>query len=244
VSDTPSEAQPQSPPPGPKIVVMSDGPYEVTGSVPLMEQAIKVGDDGHPWEYEQLREFRTGRRYRLCRCGRSESKPFCDDSHERVGFDGTETADRTPYAEQAEVVEGTEMSMTDVTVLCALARFCQPHGDAWHLLPRTDDPDVRDVVRHETEHCPAGRLVGWMGRPGEPGAHALEPNLEPSISVLQDEPKGVSGPLWVRGGITIESADGSAYEVRNRVTLCRCGMSGNKPFCDGSHIPIRFRDHD
>jgi CDGSH-type Zn-finger protein len=39
----------------------------------------------------------------------------------------------------------------------------------------------------------------------------------------------------VRGGITIESADGVPYEVRNRVTLCRCGRSDNKPFCDASH---------
>jgi len=31
-------------------------------------------------------------------------------------------------------------------------------------------------------------------------------------------------------------ADGRAYEVRNRVSLCRCGKSKNKPFCDGSHL--------
>jgi CDGSH-type Zn-finger protein len=48
--------------------------------------------------------------------------------------------------------------------------------------------------------------------------------------------------LWVRGGIPVISADGFAYEVRNRVTLCRCGASANKPFCDGSHYKISFRD--
>ena len=46
----------------------------------------------------------------------------------------------------------------------------------------------------------------------------------------------------VRGGIQIESADGFKYEVRNRVTLCRCGKSQNKPFCDGTHAQIKFRD--
>jgi CDGSH-type Zn-finger protein len=46
---------------------------------------------------------------------------------------------------------------------------------------------------------------------------------------------GVVGPIMVRGGITIEGADGTVYEKRNRVTLCRCGKSKNKPFCDGSH---------
>ncbi|MHB8164175.1 MAG: CDGSH iron-sulfur domain-containing protein [Methanoregula sp.] len=42
------------------------------------------------------------------------------------------------------------------------------------------------------------------------------------------------------GGIVFltqkRDADGKPYTVRNRVTLCRCGKSGNKPFCDGSHV--------
>ena len=58
----------------------------------------------------------------------------------------------------------------------------------------------------------------------------------------QDPAEGVSGGLWVRGGITVESADGFRYETRNRVTLCRCGASRNKPFCDGSHAEVRFTD--
>ncbi len=40
----------------------------------------------------------------------------------------------------------------------------------------------------------------------------------------------------------VKSATGKTYERRNRVTLCRCGRSVNKPFCDGSHLP--FRDGD
>ena len=38
------------------------------------------------------------------------------------------------------------------------------------------------------------------------------------------------------GRIPIQSADGTEYEVRNRATLCRCGRSHNKPFCDGTHL--------
>jgi CDGSH-type Zn-finger protein len=41
----------------------------------------------------------------------------------------------------------------------------------------------------------------------------------------------------VRGEIPIQSADGKIYRIRNRVTLCRCGKSLNKPFCDSSHYP-------
>jgi CDGSH-type Zn-finger protein len=54
----------------------------------------------------------------------------------------------------------------------------------------------------------------------------------------------VSGPIWAKGGITVEAADGFQYEVRNRVTLCRCGASKNKPFCDGTHCSIKFNDGD
>jgi CDGSH-type Zn-finger protein len=42
--------------------------------------------------------------------------------------------------------------------------------------------------------------------------------------------------------VQIVSADGSHYEVRNRVTLCRCGASGNKPFCDGARAATKFKD--
>jgi hypothetical protein len=72
--------------------------------------------------------------------------------------------------------------------------------------------------------------------------HALEPKLPASIGLVQDPARHVSGPLWVRGGIPVVAADGTTYEIRNRVALCRCGASSNKPFCDGSHASIKFRD--
>jgi hypothetical protein len=64
---------------------------------------------------------------------------------------------------------------------------------------------------------------------------AVEPEYEPSIAAIAD------GPLWVRGAIKVQAADGFAYEQRNRITLCRCGQSENKPFCDGSHKEAGFR---
>ena len=69
-----------------------------------------------------------------------------------------------------------------------------------------------------------------------------EPTLPVSIGLVEDPAQGCSGPLWLRGGIPVVGADGVEYEVRNRVTLCRCGGSKNKPFCDGTHAAIKFRD--
>jgi hypothetical protein len=70
----------------------------------------------------------------------------------------------------------------------------------------------------------------------------VEPNLPQSIGVVEDPSKQCSGPLWIRGGIPVESASGERYETRNRVTLCRCGQSSNKPFCDGTHAATGFDD--
>ncbi len=63
----------------------------------------------------------------------------------------------------------------------------------------------------------------------------IEPKLPQSIGLVEDPAKKCSGPLWVRGGIPLIGADGRAYEIRNRMTLCRCGRSENKPFCNGAH---------
>ena len=51
-----------------------------------------------------------------------------------------------------------------------------------------------------------------------------------------------NGPLSVRGPFTLVDQDGAEYEVagKKRVALCRCGLSANKPFCDGSHSRLGF----
>ena len=101
----------------------------------------------------------------------------------------------------------------------------------WNLVKRTDHADARKLTEHEAGHCPSGRLVAADRKTGR----ELEPKHEPSIGLVEDTSQGVSGPLWVRGGIPVVGADGKEYEVRNRVTLCRCGRSSNKPFCNGAH---------
>ncbi len=68
------------------------------------------------------------------------------------------------------------------------------------------------------------------------GCNARIPDGTP-LALIEDPGIGVSGPIWVRGGVRIESAEGKIYEIRNRVTLCRCGKSKNKPFCDSAHWP-------
>jgi CDGSH-type Zn-finger protein len=229
MSDTPAEM---------KIVVRKDSSLLVTGGVPLAIQTIVPNKDGLSWQWQEGKKFPDKPKYSLCRCGHSKTKPYCDTSHKEIGFDGTETADRAPVAERSEVIDGPTLALEDDESLCAFARFCDPGGKVWSLVEGSNDPEMRKLAIREAMHCPAGRLV-IIDKETDT---ALEPDLPPSIGVVEDPVLGASGPLWVRGGIPIESHDGTKYEVRNRVTLCRCGASSNKPFCDGSHASIKFQD--
>ncbi len=222
-----------------KIVISKDGPYVVSAGIPLTMEIIEPNEEGLSWDWKEAKTFETKKAgYSLCRCGRSKTMPFCDSSHTKIRFDGTETATRRPFVRQAEVFDGPNLALSDAEELCAFARFCDPGGKIWGLVGQTDDPESRKLVIREANHCPAGRLVVNDKKTGQ----EIEHKLPPSIGVVEDPALGCSGPLWVRGGITIESADGIPYEVRNRVTLCRCGASVNKPFCNGSHASIRFKD--
>src|SRR5882762_9527775 len=112
-----------------------------------------------PWSGARGKEFAAQEEYRLCRCGQSRSKPFCDGTHKKIRFEGAETASRAPYAEQAERIEGPEMVLDDAEPLCAFGRFCNPAGQVWNLVGQTDQPAARKLVVHEAGHCPGGRLV-------------------------------------------------------------------------------------
>ena len=221
-----------------RVVVSKDGPYLVSGAVPLSRETIGADVQGGSETWQPGQTIPTQATYALCRCGRSSTKPFCDGTHAAIEFDGTETASREPLLSQAQLIDGPEMQLADAEKLCAFARFCDPHGQVWNQVTRTDDPRVRAAFIHQVGQCPSGRLVAWDKRTGQ----AVEPQLPLSIALIEDPPQQCSGPLWLRGGIPVVASDGFAYEVRNRVTLCRCGASQNKPFCDGSHAAIKFRD--
>lgn len=225
-----------------KITVTLNGPYLVEGGIPLAHQHIVANAQGESLEWRQGESVTAPARYALCRCGQSATKPFCDGAHQRVGFDGAETASRAPYAMQAERIVGPTMVLADAKALCAFARFCDAKGQVWNLVLESDQAAAAGLVEHEAGSCPGGRLVAAQRASGQADEHTLEPHFAASIGLVHDTAKGVGGPLWVRGGVAVTAADGYAYEVRNRVALCRCGASANKPFCDGSHVSAGFTD--
>ncbi len=214
-----------------KIKIVKNGPYIVSGGVPLYEQIIITDEAGHTKDLVDEKEFPLQDTYTLCRCGKSKNKPYCDGTHNDTNFDGTETASKKPYIEKAEIFEGPQLRLTDAHEFCDHSRFCMRSGGIRNLIEKSDDPEAKQTAIEEAMICPSGRLVLWDKKTGKP----FERDFKPSIVLVHDEQKKCQGPIWVRGGILVESADGSVYELRNRITLCRCGKSDNKPYCDGSH---------
>lgn len=224
---------------GPRIRIMKGGPYILEGPVPIVPQTIVTDADREAVAWKAGEPLPARRSCSLCRCGASSVKPYCDGSHRINGFEGTETAPRTPYEEASVVLDGPTLKVRDDIALCAEARFCAARGTIWHRVDNADE-ESRSIVIEESCLCPSGRYTAIDASDG----HVFEPDLEPSIGLVEDPSAGVSGPLWVRGGIPVTAADGSTYEVRNRVTLCRCGGSKNMPFCDATHVEIGFDSNE
>lgn len=220
-----------------RITVSENGPYYVEGGVPLIRAEIVVNEQGEAVGWNETERIDAGEAYALCRCGLSQNKPFCDFTHVAAGFDGTETAGHHSFSEMSVSISGNGLDLHDARRLCAEARFCDRAGGLWNLIHRCDDGPTRELAIEAAQLCPSGRYVACMVE-GQP----LEPRLEPSVVLTEDPQLGVSGPIFVRGGIEIVDVAGEPYEVRNRVTLCRCGASANKPFCDGAHIAAGFRE--
>lgn len=216
-----------------RIKVSRNGPYLVQGNVPLSEQIIIADAEGTANEWREGKKHPSKEAYALCRCGQSKNKPYCDGTHAKVNFNGAETATYEPCLQRAKETDGPNLKLADVEDLCASARFCHRAGGIWKLIPKSNDTEAKKIAIEETCDCPSGRLIVYDKEKQE----MTEPKCKPSIGIVEDPQIGGGGPIRVQGGIPIESAEGKMYEVRNRVTLCRCGQSKNKPFCDSSHYP-------
>jgi CDGSH-type Zn-finger protein/uncharacterized Fe-S cluster protein YjdI len=87
-----------------------------------------------------------------------------------------------------------------------------------------DNADA-DELAALVQQCPTGALHFERSD----GSAAELPLARASVQVE------ANGPLYVRGDITLQRENGAQIIADTRIALCRCGMSGNKPFCDNSH---------
>lgn len=215
----------------PSIRVRDGGPLMAEG-LPVRRARIVHSEHGEPLTWDIDEPLDTKATVALCRCGDSESKPFCDGTHRTAGFDGTESAAGT-YDERANNLGGTGITVRDDRSICVHAGFCGTRvSNIWKLAGQTDESVTRLQVINMVEKCPSGAITYRF----DGDEVDQEPDLPTQVAVVDD------GPFWVEGGVSVTLSDGTELETRNRTTLCRCGASANKPLCDGAHKEAAFRD--
>src|SRR3954451_20883785 len=145
-------------PAGAAITVAPNGPYLVAGNVALRRRHDVQSELGEPMTWATTTTFDTKDRYALCRCGKSNNKPFCDGTHARVGFAADDVAAGT-YDDRAEVVGGNVNVRYDHGI-CVHAGFCGTTvTNVWEEAAETGDTAARIHAIAMIEHCPSGGLT-------------------------------------------------------------------------------------
>ena len=169
----------------------------------------------------------------LCRCGGSANKPFCDGTHQKNGFSGARLADAS--AARLDDYPAPGITIHDDRSLCAHAGHCTDglasvfkYGSEPWIDP--NGATVEAIVQ-AIRKCPSGALSYSIR-----GVAGVDEPREPAIAITKDGPYAVIGGIALQDQPTGQSASGARY------TLCRCGGSKNKPFCDGTHWSNGFKD--
>jgi CDGSH-type Zn-finger protein len=216
----------------PKLVVLPNGPYLLI-------------NDNEPTIIENLQNSKgeplsTIRGVSLCRCGASNNKPFCDGRHGKIGFSGDNkdnTGEQTIKDKRKNYV-GEEITIHDNRKICSHAAECVNHlQSVFNLNARPwirPDAAKKEEIINTIRKCPSGALSYSIN-----GVEYKDQNeRKPLVTVSKDGPYLITGGIDLIGD-NIQFAEGFSKE---HYTLCRCGASNNKPFCDGMHRTIRFKD--
>ena len=169
----------------------------------------------------------------LCRCGASKNKPYCDGSHNEMGFQSA--CGDVSSRDKVFTYEGREATIHYNRLLCSHAAECSKRLPAVFDPQRKPwiEPDLGDVDKLKTviQACPSGALRISTGE--HQPQHLVESNA--SVTVEKDGPYRVTN-------IALDDARWANGASEQKYVLCRCGKSGNKPFCDGSHYDAGWRD--
>jgi CDGSH-type Zn-finger protein len=179
----------------------------------------------------------------LCRCGASESKPYCDGSHARIGFSDAKSPERV--ADRRDTYVGQQVTVYDNRGICQHSALCtdrlmtvfRQHEERF-VAPSGGRMD--EIIR-AVRDCPSGALsyaVDGVEARDAVDHHGRRPA---NIEVTKDGPYRVTGgiPLRDQNGEDVTRNQGAS---REHYALCRCGQSQNKPFCSGMHYYVEFHD--
>jgi CDGSH-type Zn-finger protein len=177
----------------------------------------------------------TRRSLALCRCGGSNLKPYCDGTHARIGFSSAKSPNRTP--DRLDTYVGKSITIHDNRGTCCHAGNCTDHlpavfhheGEPFVTADGASADEVVTIIRQ----CPSGALSFTRD-----GIDYKGEDRDQAIYVSKD------GPYHVQGNIAIQREKQNTGALAEHYALCRCGHSKNKPFCDGTHWYVGFRDED
>jgi len=171
----------------------------------------------------------------LCRCGDSTKKPFCDGSHAVKGLIEEKLPDRVEDHRKAYIGNGIIVHFN--------GGICSHDGACLRRLPEVFNLERRpwinpdgappEEIMETIRRCPSGALSYTFNN-----IHHINFDREPSLKVAKN------GPLKIIGWIKLKDDQGTVPDSEEHYTLCRCGGSHNKPFCDGTHIHNGFEDPD
>lgn len=222
----------------PKILPLPNGPYYL-----INDMQPKVVYNLQNFKGEPLS---TTVGIALCRCGASKNKPFCDGTHNVIGFssanrtlDENDDTKKTAIKDKRRDYPGKEITVHDNRKICSHAAECVNNLSSvfklgsrpWINPDASKMNDIIDVVRR----CPSGALSYSID-----GVEYRDPEEQrnPIVTVLKNGPYHITGGIELIGE-NIQFGEGASKE---HYTLCRCGASENKPFCDGAHKSSKFND--
>ena len=169
----------------------------------------------------------------LCRCGKSANKPFCDGSHKAAGFSSAKEQDR--LEDKRSDYKGETITIHDNRAICSHAGRCTDGLPSVFRLRQEPfvDPSgsTQDEIIAAIRKCPSGALSYSID-----GVEQVTGDDAPAIFIAPD------GPYVVTGGPNLVGTPFGEGASRKIFTLCRCGQSKNKPFCDGTHWSVNFSD--
>lgn len=221
----------------PKILPLPNGPYYL-----INDMQPKVVYNLQNFKGEPLS---TTVGIALCRCGASKNKPFCDGTHNVIRFSSAnktlenDDIKKIVIKDKRRDYPGKEVTVHDNRKICSHAAECVNNLSSvfklgsrpWINPDASKMNDIVEVVRR----CPSGALSYSID-----GVEYRDPEEQrnPTVTVLKNGPYHITGGIELIGD-NIQFGEGASKE---HYTLCRCGASKNKPFCDGAHKSSNFND--